>query len=53
MEQIISEYRRLIRLLDQESDHIGQCLQDDWLKKYREILQIEKEKIEKMLRTLY
>ena len=53
MEQIISEYRRLIRLLEQESDHIALCLQEDLLKNYREIIQIEKEKIEKMLRTIY
>lgn len=53
MEQIISEYRKLILLLEQESTHIEQCLQDDLLEKYREILRIEKEKIERMLRTLY
>lgn len=53
MENIISAYRKLVYLLEEEYAHIAVCLSDRLLYLYREILDEEKEALEKMLRTLY
>lgn len=53
MEEIISEYRRLLELLKEEEVLISRSLQGELLEIYRDILTREEEEIERYLRLNY
>lgn len=53
MEEIISEYRRLLELLKDEEELISKSLQGDLLEIYRDILTKEEDEIERYLRLNY
>lgn len=52
MNEIISAYQRLLSRIEDENEHIEKCIQGDILERYRELLNSEKERIKKMLRTI-
>ena len=53
MDDLIFEYKRLLRLLEEDEERIALSLQGDFLEKYRFILKKEKEMIETQIRKLY
>lgn len=53
MDEIISEYRKLLELLDEEKDKIARSMQGELMEIYREILQKEREKVEKNMYMIY
>lgn len=53
MEQIVSEYRKLLNLIAEEEQQAALCLQGELLEVYRDILRKERERIERNLRALH
>lgn len=53
MEEIISEYKKLLELIDEENVLIAKGLQGELLEMYRNILAQEKDEIEKYLQIIY
>ncbi len=53
MDEIISEYRKLLELLDEEKESIVRSMQGELMEIYREILQKERENVEKNIHMLY
>ncbi len=53
MEEIISEYRKLLDLIDEEKALIANSLQGELLEIYRDILTKERDEIERYLRLNY
>ena len=52
MDQIVSEYRKLLNLLAEENQQAALCLQGELLEIYRNILMKEQDQIEQSLRAL-
>ena len=52
MEEIISAYQSLIEKLEEEYEQICGCLQGEILSRYQQILDDEKQRIQKMKRKL-
>lgn len=53
MEQIVSEYRKLLNLIAEEEQQAALCLQGELFEVYRDILRKERERIERNLRALH
>lgn len=52
IEECIARYRRIIALLDSDSEKFALAVQGEILNEYRKIIQLEKDALEKARQTL-
>jgi len=52
VDEVITGYRRLLQLLEEEKESAAQCMGGDYLQSYLKIIEREEENLRKELRLL-